>query len=521
MGTINTKLSSSFRLTLYAIFLGLLVVSSTSAQQPKLGPGESFSRSSAGAIDPSGARVGRKAEEPQLVTQSNHSNIRGQFQAYSNDVRIQFRNRLGLYTDDADGWTSKLYVRVHGTGKDVYSGVDTRLSGELNDELDFILYLDVKLHDRFDENDFRTELIRMLLFDQMLNVYEDNLAQVKTKTVSIPDWLVLGLEYSLRHKKLGRPSDFYSGFLKNGQLIDVENIVKYKEAKGLPPLQLEILRASAAILVDALCDQRDGHISMRALMGDLAKNPDADSLKLILKHFPAFRETDQGIDKWWALQLATMSQQQSFEYLSPEDTQKYLVAALKVKIAEYEAPEVKRKLFLGKAGKGKGKVGFLDRFKKRDAEATQESEKNMIPAFEGSIADYQKFLAHPSYDKIVSDRILALADLKIKGFPIYRDVIERYSLLCIDLSNVKKINAKGVAQRFQQVEQMRKRIDAVLPKCQDYMNYFEATQTPERSMAFENYFKFKERERSKGSLNDPLSNYMDEVEKVLSGPKRK
>ena len=52
---------------------------------------------------------------------------------------------------------------------------------------------------------------------------------------------------------------------------------------------------------------------------------------LLRQHFPAFREMDEGMEKWWALQVANFGQQQSFEFMEWDETEHWLNEALKLR----------------------------------------------------------------------------------------------------------------------------------------------------------------------------------------------
>lgn len=443
--------------------------------------------------------VGRRAEERQIKVYSKHPLIKAQFDSYSRELRLQMRQMLDLTR--VDEWSVRHEIFLYGTGNDVHSGNDIITSAEINAADQFTLQIKVRIHDRFKEESFRLALIKMFLIEQMLEAFMENPKTFTTKSLEPPDWMIHGFDHNLRHKQLGRPSYFYSGFFKTGQLMKVEELMEPHKARGLNAISLEIFRASSAVLVGALCDQKDGGESVRAMLKDLALRPDYEPDSLIRKHFPGFRETGQGIDKWWALQLATMAQQQSFEYFTAEQTEKHLEDAIAVSFAEVSTPSASaQKANPSLFDKLKGKVG--------NAKKTGEEDK---PAFKGNLEQYRQFLDRKNANEVILHRQSSLFALKIKAFPLYHDVIDRYAAICSQLieRDLDKIDAE-----FAELRKMREQIRKSLQHTKDYLNYYEATRSPKRSDAFDSYLKFKESmtRRALPPRTDSISTYLDRIE---------
>ncbi len=444
---------------------------------------------------PKSIAVGRRAEESQIKFHSPHPVIKAHFKAYSNDLREQVRRLLGLFK--SDDWQVRYEVFLHGTGDNVHSGVDIIPSAELSDANQFTISLHVKIHDRFKEENYRLALIKMLLLEQMLGAFLEDPNSFNTISLNPPDWMVHGFDHNLRHKELGRPSYFYSGFLNSGQLMNVTEIMKPNRAQGLNPLSLEVFRASSAVLVGALCDQKDGGSSLIAMLQDMALKPDSDPQSLLLKHFPAFRETGQGIDKWWALQLATLSQQQSFEYYSASQTEEALAKLLEISFEAVPSAAVKPV--------GSTKAGVMDRLKEKMQNRPDEA------GYQGDIARYREFIGRAGAKELIVQRQFQIQALKIKAFPLYRDPLDRYAAVCEKLAAGKFEN---VDKELAELAGIRQRILKSLEQTRDYLNYYEATRSPQRSQAFDSYLKFKESTQSKAlpKRTDAISTYLDKME---------
>lgn len=444
--------------------------------------------------------IGRRAEEQQIKVYSKSPQIKAHFTHYSRNLRGQFRQTLGLYKND--DWRVHYRIFLYGTGDDVHSGPDILTSAEVNAGNRFAIKISVKIHDRFEEQSYRLALIKMLLVEQMLEAWMENPNELTNLELKAPDWMIHGFDHNLRHKELGRPSYYYSGFLKSGKLMKVDEIMEPGKARGLNPLSLEVFRASSAVLVGALCDQKDGGESIRGMLQDIAVEPEYDPKSLIRKHFPGFRETGEGIDKWWSLQLATMAQQQSFEYFSPEHTEEMLVEALKVEFPAVEVPSARAR---------KTNPSFMDRLKGKVSDSIAGKNESK-PAFSGSISQYRQFLDRgDKANQMIRHRQASLKALNIKAFPLYRNVIGRYTNVC---EKLLQRDFAGVDKELADLESLRKGIQSSLEKSRDYLNYYEATRSPKRSDAFDSYLKFKESIKNKPlpPRTDPIATFMDSVE---------
>ena len=439
--------------------------------------------------------IGRKAEEGQIKVFSKYPHIKSKFDVYSREIRTQFRNLLGLY--DSDEWKIPLKIHLYGTGNDVHSGNDIITKIVQYESNPFALQLQVKVHNRFREETYRLAFVRALILEQMLDGFAENPDAFQAGELVAPDWLVYGFDQILRHRELGKPSYFYSGFAKSGQLLKISEIVKPNQTKGLNPMSLELFRASSSILVAMLCEQKDGGESIRGLLGDLSKEPSTNAEILIRKNFPGLRATGKGIEKWWALQLATLSQKQSFEYFSPEETEEHLVKNLELYFPA------------GKVAANPKKSRFFNRMRKKAGK----EEMIEVPEYRGTLADFETYLSRPDAKQVLANRYSSLVGLKLRAFPLYQQVIDRYLVVCESLLANKTRNVK---EELAELESMRLKIGDSMAKTRDYLNYYEATRAPKKSDAFDNFLKFKEEMKSGSVLpkrSDAISEFIDEFER--------
>ncbi|MEM7601846.1 MAG: hypothetical protein AAF357_10580, partial [Verrucomicrobiota bacterium] len=72
----------------------------------------------------------------------------------------------------------------------------------------------------------------------------------------------------------------------------------------------------------------------------------------------------------------------------------------------------------------------------------------------------------------------------------------------------------GVATELVSLTQLRATIGDTLEKSEDYLNYFEATQSPERSDVFDDYMRMRKELERRGNprREDRITTFMDALE---------
>lgn len=440
-------------------------------------------------------------EDYQIRAFGGESYARVVFAAYARELREDFRNLVYRYRQNSainrGEWAIPIRIELRGSPENVYKGDDVRRRTVIGPDNRFVIYLFVMLHDGFEEDSFRKEMISALLVEQMLMPFAEFPGNLPVENVDTPSWLVQGFDQMIEHRRGGRPSAFYQGFLDSGQMLDPQAILTTEIDENIDPVSLAIFRASSSALMEALLDQDDGDIAIRSLLGDLAVT-DRDRVGVLLRqHFPALREIDEGLDKWWALQVAALGQRQGYEFLDREETERWLDDALTIE-------------FEGAASMLRAepvKVGFLERLrqKRANAQVTQE-------AFVGSVSDYAAFINRPGVDEKLIMVFNKLERLKRTGFPAYRPVITAYESIVLQLRGGK---TKTVDEELRAVSELRAKIGETLEQAEDYMNFFEATRAPQRSQAFDDYIEMRRKLENKKppKRNDRISRYLDSLER--------
>lgn len=467
---------------------------SVPGEQPTVG--EAGSRSSVGSVPASewGEDFQVKVVGEPPVTRVIFSSFVGEVR---NDLRnLLFKMRPGRPSQSSD-WTIPIQVELWGSMKDVHKGDYLLTKILLRPDNRFVIKLAVKLHDGFQDEEFRLEVIRVLLIEHVLEPYRSDPGSFTRDEVKVPDWLVHGFDQLIEHRRSGSPSSFYRGFLASGQMLKPEEIFSLADAGKLDPVSLAVFRASSSAMVEALLSQADGDIGVKSLLADLGvANPPGIEV-LLRQHFPAFREMDQGLDKWWALEVASLGQQQVLEFLNREETEHFLTDAVTVRIdgnqGEAEA-----------AGNRRGLLDFL-KPKKVASPAIPEG------PFNASLGQYSLFLDHPEGNDELGDCLDRLQKLKRISHPLYRPVFPVYESI---IGKLMKGQTRGIDVEIAGIEEMRSKIRDTLLHTEDYLNYYEATKAPQRSAEFDDYVKIRkslERREAPGR-KDYITRYLDSLE---------
>ncbi|MCB1205665.1 MAG: hypothetical protein KDN18_15490 [Verrucomicrobiae bacterium] len=444
-------------------------------------------------------------EDYQVRVSGGSPRARVQFQVFVNDFREDFRWLLFKLNvnepTERNRWSIPILVRLWGDPRDVHTGAATRTMIEVGPDRKFLLKLEVKLHDRFDEDEFRLGLLKAFLIEQILAPHVSDPSTFTLDEVNPPAWIVHGFDQLIRHRRGGSPSSYYRGFLESGQFLKPSELFTINDAEDLDPVRYAIFEASAAAMVEALLDQPDGDLGLRGFLGDLGRPEPLAAEALLRQHFPAFREMDQGLEKWWALELANLGQQQGFEFLSPQETERLLSEALSLRFEAVATPV---------ADEGDGmpeKRGFLDWFKakpKRQAPPPQE-------AFVGSVDQFESYLKRSGAKERLTTAFDRIQTLKRGGFPLYRPVFTAYERA---IARLLKDDTKDLVAEFAAIAETRRKISETLERSRDYLNHFEATRAPRLSGEFDEYFRIREAydQRVSPRKNDPITRYMDALE---------
>lgn len=307
------------------------------------------------------------------------------------------------------------------------------------------------------------ELLRAILVEMMYR--ERGQIAAGSPYVTPPDWLVEGV-LSLQP---GRASDQTAALLRSvvatNKIPPLEEIVRQRRAQ-LDGTSRQLFQAYARALLQLLLETPDGQ---RKLVRFIVELPDApnDLMADLARHFPG--TLGRAPDRWWSLSVARLSASDRFETLSLVET-----GARLDRILHFS--------FMGKDGK----------------------------PVEYSLGDYAKFRRSPSRLAILQQVAQRLQLLRAQAHPSYQPIVqEEYELA--------ELLARGktghVTERLARVASYRKVIERQSTEIEDYLNWYEATQSNTLSGAFSHLLQPPSSpEASLARRRDAISVYLDSLE---------
>ncbi len=422
--------------------------------------------------------------------------IKAAFKTAAESVRLDFQKILQL---PLKKWVIPIHIKIVGDPADIWDQRDLAEKVSIRPDQTILITLNVRLHEAFSAEDFEREMLHVLILHEMLRGHAKHPNTLQGDRLVVPAWLIYGLKEHLLYRKRGTRSDLFAGILEGGNIMKVRDILTQQQPEKLDPMSRAIFESSAAALISTLLDQPDGSAGFQGLlMSYTSANslPTGDPTTRLKEHFPEMRENSESLGKWWTLQLAAMSEMTMFDSFTVLETQQMLNDATRVIIGERESgSDQEKKGFLGrwlKFGKGdSGKGKGLQEFR---------------------LSDFDKFIDHPNLERDLNRNRQIIRELQAQGFPLYRSLARRYELLFGKILSGKKL---GVAAEIRELRELQSKIDATLERVNDYMNYYEATQAPTSSDAFEGYREMREKleNASPPPRNDRISKYLDDLER--------
>lgn len=347
---------------------------------------------------------------------------------------------------------------------------------------------------------WRQEVVRCLLAETILRSRADSgLSGTESPP---PDWLLHGTLEMLVYQATGRPSEAFARVFQLGHVLPLDDIFEADPSR-MDSVSRSIYRASCCGLLQMLLDQPSGASSMSALLPSLA-SPASDPSTAIARCFPALTASGNSLSKWWALQLAAMSQPGADEILPPRDTETALLRAITLQIEPAPA-----KPATASSGKLPGRLKRIFSRPKTPPPATSAT----TPATEPQslpLASWQELSSRPDRTAILERSALALTRLSVRAHPIYRPIINDYLALIRDLSANRRL--RETDSRLAQLDKTLGGIRSDLSRIEDYLDWYEATQQEQPGDAFRDYFRAEDELTSPPPRrSDPISRYLDEV----------
>jgi len=290
-----------------------------------------------------------------------------------------------------------------------------------------------------------------------------------------PWWLVEGILQAIRSHHGIRDPDVFRSIVNTEKLPSLEKILTQ------PPVHLDaaagaVDRACSLGLIEALLRLPNGPANLGRF---IRAWPDAggDAMTLLTKHFPVLGDSPQSLSKWWTLQLAALGKSEHWHGLSAADSEAELSLLLNFDIAT-------------------GKPPRNERF---------------------ALGNFDRYVDLPGARPALRIAQVKIVTLSTKAHVSFRPILAEYEEICGLLSAGK---TKGIAGRIGEVEQQRRFVLQRYGQITDYVNWYEATQTPGTTGQFDKYLRTVEslepKPRPAVRADPRVADYLDSLEQEFA-----
>jgi len=302
------------------------------------------------------------------------------------------------------------------------------------------------------------ELLRAILLEIIYRRQPD--VAPGTPLAEPPEWLIEGVLALAadRDREL-----LVEALLLSNRPMSLEEFVHQRPASLESPARL-LYRAYSMALVQLLLDETEGPVRLGRYIDDLAcalNNPLAE----LAAHFPGF---GSGAERNWRQGVLRLSARRSYQLLSFAKTSHRLDELLELKTLD----------------------------------ASHRSKR--IPL--ENLWQRQIFPAERAALNLLGQNLLLLAS---RAHPFLRPIVEEYQQIAALLLSG---NRHKLVERIADLKVTRAGICARMSEIDDYMNWFEATQSKTQSGVFTNYLSAaQEQNDAQARREDALSIYLDSL----------
>ncbi|MEI8235207.1 MAG: hypothetical protein WCH57_11055 [Verrucomicrobiota bacterium] len=421
------------------------------------------------------APVGGRAQEPiqRSVSQSR------QFVIYCSDIRL--RMAVAGYAETAkhgvlealglgDHWKFPIVIDLRqpastDTGRPISQVGLIQTDGGWKTEIDVLLREGELKQVRFPQLVIRAILLEL--------AYRDRPPQVGAAYSQPPAWLVEALAQAMQTRATGAAPNaaLFRQLIATGRPPKIADFLK-SNVEVMDPTSLAIHGACAASLLDLLVGTPGGQAGLARMVHGLPDS-NGDAMALLLQYFPLLGGNEAALEKWWTLGLARTSALDSHQALTLPETDARLTPLLKITLV-------------------------TDPQKKTTAEY--------------ALTDYKTFLKNPGAKAALLECFKGLSDLMPQAHPLLRPVLLEYQRIIGELARGK---AHGADKALEAIAGYRELIVARMDKIDDYLNWYEATQMPEQSGAFNDFLQDAKAMETwtPPKRNDAISKYIDQLQR--------
>ncbi len=413
------------------------------------------------------------SESGQFRVRGGDGALRGSVAQLADHVRRDFLRLIGELDAEPD-YDVPVHIRLVGAPGDelpprTISKSITHHAGE------FDLRVNVHIGRGLDVPRFENAITAALVHERGIASQPD--ADADTP-LFVPPWLVEGLREAIRWRSGNANRRLYESLFQSGGLFGADELFRMSVAdhEALDAATRAAFQASSGALVMALLEQPDGRAAFRGFLGEVARF-EGEMPALLRSRFPDLNLSENSLEKWWALQLASRGAARLTESLDIFESEKHLEDALRLRFRD-----------------GQG-------------------EMREVP-----ITDWEELADLDRTDRIQAVRVSedALVHLSYRCFPTYRPLLVSYQDA---LNRIARgdAGAEELATRLDELAETRANMIDKADRGRDYMDWFEITRARQTSGAFDDYLRLKQqlREAPRATRNDPASDLLDRFDAIF------
>ncbi len=392
-----------------------------------------------------------------------------QFIVYSGDARVRAalcnlaehtKSTLLTLLQEPDRWKTSIVVNAQSSQANLPELPAATLSlGQTGFGLK--LQVDLTIGAKVDAPVMERELLRAVLLEMMYR-HQPNLA-AGTSYARPPEWLVEGI---LAWGSQSGPAEFgalLNNSVSTNKIISLENFLRQQPALLDSPSR-EIYRSYSYALVSLLNGR-----SLAKFIADLPEAPN-DTISDLVAHFPNLGGSVESAERTWKINVAQLATSTGYESLTVAETERRLDSNLYFQFPKSAQPK---------------------RFR--------------------NLEDFSGFIRLPEHALVLHGLSENLMVLGVRANPICRPIVLEYQQIASTLARGK---TQGIGRRLTQLKRARETLLSRVQEMDDYMNWFEATQSHGRSGKFAEYLKTTD-EAVRVRRHDAISVYLDSLEGVF------
>jgi len=303
--------------------------------------------------------------------------------------------------------------------------------------------------------------------------YRDHPPEVGTTCIQPPAWLVEGLAQTMVVRATGATPNaaLFRQLIDTGRLPKIADFLK-SNVEAMDATSLAVHDSCAASLLGMLTSTPEGRLALAKMVKGL-RDSDGDPVAMLIKYFPALGGSETALEKWWTLGLAHSAAVDAQFALNVTETDARLTALLKLELVADPKTQEKK---------------------------------------EFALTDYKTFLKLPGAKQALVAQFNGLNALLAQAHPLLRPVVQEYARILNSLAKDKK---HGMDDALGAVANYRELIVARMDKIDDYLNWYEATQMPEKSGVFDDFLKSAKAAENwtPPKRNDAISRYIDQLQR--------